>query len=221
VIQMRFTGMSLRELYTFGPPAETIGAYVAADAPDAASTDVWTGTMSSRWEVHSEKPLYTDEWLDIRVADVELPDGRRLDHRLIRTRPGAGVAMIVDGSVLLLWRHRFITGTWGWEVPLGKADPGEDPQAAAAREAEEETGWRPGPLRPLLRIEPTPGISDSVHHVFRADTATHIGPPPDAYESDRVAWVPLADIPRLAADGKISSGTTLSALLYALTQPRD
>jgi 8-oxo-dGTP pyrophosphatase MutT (NUDIX family) len=175
--------------------------------------------LSSRWEVHSEKPLYTDEWLDIRLADVELPDGRRLDHRLIRTRPGAGVAMIVDGSVLLLWRHRFITGTWGWEVPLGKADPGEDPPAAAAREAEEETGWRPGPLRPLLRVEPTPGISDSVHHVFRADTATHIGPPPDAYESDRVAWVPLADIPRLAADGKISSGTTLSALLYALVQP--
>jgi hypothetical protein len=42
VIRMRFTGMSLWELYTFGPPAETIGAYVAADAPDAASTDVWT-----------------------------------------------------------------------------------------------------------------------------------------------------------------------------------
>src|SRR5258707_7406045 len=104
--------------------------------------------MSSRWEVHSEKPLYTDEWLDIRLADVELPDGRHLEHRLIRTRPGAGVAMIVEGSVLLLWRHRFITGTWGWEVPLGKADPGEDPLAAAAREAEEETGWRPGPLRP-------------------------------------------------------------------------
>jgi 8-oxo-dGTP pyrophosphatase MutT (NUDIX family) len=173
----------------------------------------------SRWEVHSEKPLYTDEWLDIRLADVELPDGRHLEHRLIRARPGAGVAMIVDGSVLLLWRHRFITDTWGWEVPLGKADPGEDLQAAAAREAEEETGWRPGPLRPLLRIAPTPGISDAVHHVFRADTATHIGPPPDAYESERVAWVPLADIPRLAADGKISSGTTLSALLYALTQP--
>src|SRR6202161_2856149 len=102
-----------------------------------------------RWTVHGETPLYQDEWLDIRLADVELPDGRRLDHRLIRTRPGAGVAMIVDGSVLLLWRHRFITGTWGGEVPLGKADPGEDPSAAAAREAEEETGWRPGPLRPL------------------------------------------------------------------------
>ena len=206
--------MSLWELYTSGSPSETIGACVAEDAADVACSGM------SRWEVRSERPLYTDEWLDIRLADVELPDGRHLAHRLMRTRPGAGVAMIVDGSVLLLWRHRFITDTWGWEVPLGKSDPGEDLAAAAAREAEEETGWRPGPLRPLLRIEPTPGISDAVHHVFLADTATYIGPPADAHESERVAWVPLADVPRLAEAGKISSGTTLSALLYALAQPR-
>ena len=38
-----------------------------------------------RWIVRSEKPLYNDPWLDIRVADVELPDGRQLEHRLIRT----------------------------------------------------------------------------------------------------------------------------------------
>jgi hypothetical protein len=31
-----------------------------------------------RWTVHGEKPLYKDEWLDIRLAGVELPDGRRL-----------------------------------------------------------------------------------------------------------------------------------------------
>jgi 8-oxo-dGTP pyrophosphatase MutT (NUDIX family) len=174
-----------------------------------------------RWEVRSERPLYADEWLDIRIADVELPDGRHLDHRLIRTRPGAGVVMEVDGRVLLLWRHRFITGSWGWEIPLGKAEPGEDPASAAAREAEEETGWRPGPLRYLLRVEPTPGISDSVHHVYRASTVEHIGPPEDPFESERVSWVPLADIPRLAASGEIASGTTLAALLYALTKPDD
>jgi len=170
-----------------------------------------------RWEVRSEKPLYTDEWLDVRLADVELPDGRHLDHRLIRTRPGAGAVIAVDARVLMLWRHRFITDSWGWEIPLGKADPGEAPAAAAAREAEEETGWRPGPLRYLLRVEPTPGISDSVHHVYRADTAQHIGPPEDDLESERVAWVPLTDIPRLVAAGEIVSGTTLAALLYVIT----
>jgi 8-oxo-dGTP pyrophosphatase MutT (NUDIX family) len=118
--------------------------------------------------------------------------------------------------VLLLWRHRFITDTWGWEIPLGKAEPGEDLAAAAAREVEEETGWRPGPLKPLLRIEPTPGISDSVHHLFRADSATQVGPPEDDIESSRIEWVPLDSITSLIDAGEVSSGTTLAALLYTL-----
>jgi hypothetical protein len=64
----------------------------------------------------------------------------------------------------------------------------------------------------------TPGISDSVHHIYLADGADRIGPPEDDFESDRVSWVPLADIPALIGQGKISTGTTLAALLYALTR---
>ena len=166
------------------------------------------------WEINPATP-----WLDIRVADVELPDGRHLEHRLIRLAPRADAVVTDDsGHVLLLWRHRFITGSWGWEIPVGKADPGEDLALAAAREVEEETGWRPGPLRPLLRVEPTPGISDSVHHLYRATRATHIGPPEDDFESSRVEWVPLDAIRGLIGRGEITSGTTLAALLYTITQ---
>ena len=172
-----------------------------------------------RWIVHSEKPLYNDPWLDIRLADVELPDGRHLEHRVIRTPPGAG-AVVTDEHrrVLLLWRHRFITDTWGWEIPVGRAEPGEDLASAAAREVEEETGWRPGPLSPLLRIEPTPGISTSVHHLYRARSATRIGEPVDDFESSRVEWLPLDTIRDLINAGQVSSGTTLAALLYTVAQ---
>ncbi len=173
-----------------------------------------------RWETGPERALYRDEWLDIRVADVRLPDGRRIEHRLIRTPPGAGVAA-VDGArrVLLLWRHRFITDTWGWEIPIGQVEPGEPLAGAAAREFEEETGWRPGPLRHLISVQPTPGLSDSEHHIFRTDEATHHGDPADRYEAERIDWVALAAVPGLVRDGHITSGTTLAALLYLLSQP--
>lgn len=167
-----------------------------------------------RWTVHSEEPLYTDRWLDIRVADVEITGGRRLDHRLIRTGPGAGAVILDDQErVLLEWRHRFIPDTWAYEVPVGGVNPGESPEAAAAREVEEETGWRPGPLRPLIYIQPTPGISDSEHHVFFAESAEHVGDPVDDWEAERIEWVPLADVPKLVAERKIVAGTSLAALL--------
>lgn len=168
-----------------------------------------------RWTVHSEQPLYTDPWLDIRIADVEITGGRHLEHRLIRSTPGAGaVVMNGRGEVLLEWRHRFITDTWAYEIPIGGIHDGEDPAQAAAREVEEETGWRPGPLRPLLYVQPTPGISDSEHHIFLADHAEHVGDPAEDWEAERIDWIPLGQVPELARKREIVSGTTMSTLLY-------
>lgn len=170
-----------------------------------------------RWAVHSEKPLYTDPWLDIRIADVEIPGGRRLEHRIVRSHTGGAGAVVVDERrrVLLEWRHRFITDAWAWETPIGGIRDGEEPAAAAVREVEEETGWRPGPMRPLIIVHQTPGISDSQHHIFWADAATHIGPPTEDWEAERIEWVPLADIRGLVEAGKIVSGTSMAVLLLA------
>ncbi|MGH3320364.1 MAG: NUDIX domain-containing protein [Streptosporangiaceae bacterium] len=173
-----------------------------------------------RWKINSEEPLYADEWLDIRHADVELPDGRHLDHRLIRTPPGAGAVLVgARERVLLLWRHRFITDTWGWEIPIGKINDDEEPIEAAAREVEEETGWRPGPLRPFVYTQPSDGLLDSRHYVFRAESASYIGPATDGFESERIDWVPLSKVRQMVEKQEIVSGTTLVALLYLLTEP--
>ena len=172
-----------------------------------------------RWKVVSDQPLYHDEWLDIRLADVELPDGRHLAHRWIRTPPGAGVVALDHTSrVLLIWRHRFITDTWGWEIPLGKIDDGEPPERAAAREFEEETGWRAGQLRHLIDVQPTPGLSNSRHHIYLTTQAAQAGAPADGFESERVEWMPLASVPSLIDRGEVPSGTTLAALLYLLAK---
>jgi len=171
-----------------------------------------------RWVVHGERELYRDRWVDVRSADVELPDGRHLDHRLVRTDPGAGAVVLRNGAVLLLWRHRFITDTWGWEIPIGGLNPGEKPNEAAAREVEEETGWRPTDLTPLVYVQPSPGLMTSEHTIFLSNAATHIGQPEDGFESERIEWVPLSDVQRLIRIHDITSATTATALLYTLLQ---
>ncbi|MGI5287111.1 NUDIX domain-containing protein [Nonomuraea polychroma] len=165
------------------------------------------------WQVHSEKTLYAAPSADVRIADVELPDGRHRDHHLIRTTPAAG-AVVTDEQdrVLLIWRHRFITDSWGWEIPLGEVVEGEMPQAAAAREVEQKTGWRPGLLRPLLAVQPDNRLTDTLHYVYRAESATRLGPPADPW--GRIDWLPMSGIRRLIDNGDIICGTTLSSLLY-------
>ncbi|MGH3388979.1 MAG: NUDIX hydrolase, partial [Actinomadura sp.] len=147
------------------------------------------------WTTHGERSIYRSPWLDVHLADVELPDGRRFDHHLVRVRPSAGVAAVDDlGRVLLIWRHRFIPDTWGWEIPGGRIEADEDPAGAAAREMVEETGWQPGPLHPLMTARPSPGLTDGVHHIFLADGGTLVGAPTDV-EAERIEWVALSSVP--------------------------
>ncbi|MER6917018.1 NUDIX hydrolase [Streptomyces sp. NPDC000594] len=168
----------------------------------------------SEWIARGERTVYENRWVRVAMADVELPDGRHLDHTVIRVRPVA-VAAVVNAAdeVLLLWRHRFITGAWGWELPSGGTGEGEDPAVAAGREFEEETGWRPGPMRLLLAVDPMPGISTSHHRVYWADGAERMGEPRDAIESARREWVSLARVPDLVQRGEIRSANTVAALL--------
>jgi hypothetical protein len=67
-----------------------------------------------------------------------------------------------------------------------------------------------------MRVEPTSGISNSVHYLYRADSATRVGAPEDDFESDRIEWVPLGNVPAMIKDGQIVSGSTLAALLYTI-----
>jgi 8-oxo-dGTP pyrophosphatase MutT (NUDIX family) len=118
--------------------------------------------------------------------------------------------------VLLLWRHRFITDSWGWEVPAGAVDPGESSIEAAAREVLEETGWQPGPLSHLASYHPTNGLSDQRFDLFLAAGATLFGDPSDPGEAERVEWVPVTEVRELVRRGEVADGLSLTALLFAL-----
>ncbi len=169
-----------------------------------------------RWTVHGERVLYESPWIELRLADVELPDGQRLEHHVLRYPQQAAGAVVTDPErgVLLLWRHRFITDVWGWEIPAGRIELGETPMAAAAREAEEETGWRPGPLRPLVRFRPSGGSSDQWFHIFVADTATHVGEPTDVTEAAELRWHTPDETRALITGGEVTDGLSLTALSY-------
>jgi 8-oxo-dGDP phosphatase len=169
-----------------------------------------------RWTVHGERAIYESEWMNLTLVDVEIPGGPRFDHHVLRMPAAAAGTVIHDAErgLLLLWRHRFVTDTWGWEIPAGRIDAGETPAEAAAREAFEETGWRPGPVRPMTTYFPHNGSSDATFHLFAARGAEYVGDPVDPSESERVEWVAVDDLRAAMRRGEVGDGLSLTAVLW-------
>jgi 8-oxo-dGTP pyrophosphatase MutT (NUDIX family) len=171
-----------------------------------------------RWTVHGERAIYRSACVNLHLVDVEIPDGPRFEHHVVRM-PFPAVGTVVhepDRGVLLLYRHRFITDVWGWEIPAGRAEEGETLEEAAHRECLEETGWSAGPLEHLTTYQYAQGVSDGRFALFLARGALEIGEPTDPAEAERLDWVPVPELRRLVASGGVPDGLSLTALLWVL-----
>jgi 8-oxo-dGTP pyrophosphatase MutT (NUDIX family) len=115
-----------------------------------------------------------------------------------------------------MWRHRFVSDIWNWELPGGLVDDGEDPAETIARELVEETGYRAGSLEGLITFQPMIGMVDSPHHLFRASDLALAGEPTERTEMARMRWVSIPDVKQLIRKGEIQNSGSLIALLYIM-----
>jgi 8-oxo-dGDP phosphatase len=176
------------------------------------------GAPRTKWIIHSERLVDENPHLRLSVASVELPDGTTFDQYVMRMRRAA-ITVVLDEPrrhVLMIWRHRFVIDRWVWELPGGYVEPAEDGPAAAAREVEEETGWRPSSVTRLLTLQPLVGSADCPQEIYIAHGAERVGDP-DANETEAVRWVSLDDIPAMIAGGEIIGAATIIGAQYALS----
>ncbi len=160
-------------------------------------------------------------FLDIDDVEVAADDGTSFTRAVVR-HPGAVVVVPVadDGAHALLVRQfRAATGGTLLEVPAGKRDvAGEPPEQTAARELEEEIGFRPGRLVPLCEFYNSPGFSDEYTHLY---CALDLVPIPGArgVTAEEVAMtiehVPFDVIDDLIASRAIVDAKTIVGLLLA------
>ena len=163
------------------------------------------------------RSVYQGKIVDLSVDRVELPNGNLCDLELIR-HPGAAAVVPVDGDdVLLVRQYRYAAGGWLYEVPAGKLDGGEAPEACATRELEEETGYRTGRLVPMGWIWTTPGFTDEKIWLYLAldlSAARHELQLQDD-EILSVKRMPLAEAVGRATRGEIRDAKSICALLRA------
>ncbi len=186
-------------------------------AGDRGCVELSVDPVPGTWLHRGERVLYDSDWVRLAIADVLLPDGTQVDHHLVRLpRPAAGTVIVADGAVLLMYRHRFITDTWGWEIPAGMVDEGETIAEAAIREAVEESGWEPATVEPLCTFRPAVGVMDQTFHIFVSRDAVHRGDPADVNEAARIEWHSVGGVRAMLASGEINDGLSFGALSFGL-----
>lgn len=177
--------------------------------------DSWRQRVAAdpaQWKVHGTRRVFGSPWVNVDLDDVEVPEGARFEHHVLRFPRASVGAVVVDADrVLLLWRHRFTVDRWGWEIPAGWSDDGEDPAEAIRREILEETGHLAATITPLIGYSPMTGISSHWYRVYLAETV-HLQGVPEQAEASRVEWVPTRDLPALIRNGQITDGPSLTAL---------
>lgn len=129
------------------------------------------------------------------------------------------VPVTAAGEIVFLEIYRHGTERVSLEVPGGMVDASdESPLAAAAREMEEETGYRSESIVPLGIVHPNPAIQPNRCYSFLAEDAWLAQEPsPDETEDLRVVRHPRQELPRLLREGKITHALVVAALYwYAL-----
>lgn len=160
------------------------------------------------------KPPFVEVFDD----EVEVSGGRRTQyHRVVEGegRPGVVILAVCDGEVGLVRTYRYAIGSWEWALPRGYGH-GDDPEGSARAEAQEELGRDPDELVALGQVHPNTGILATEVHVFlaRYEPPAPVQPD-DVAEVAEIRWLTIEALQAEIAEGAITDGITLSALLLA------
>ena len=165
--------------------------------------------------------IYAGRIVNLNLETVTLPNGATVELEIIH-HPGAAavVPMKDDRTVVLIRQYRHAVGGFIYEIPAGKLHPGEDPRDCAARELEEEIGYRASSLELLLSFYTTPGFTDELIHIYQATGLMGGTQNLGTDEVLEVIEMPLeAAIDRIA-DGTIRDGKTIVGLHTAYLRDR-
>jgi len=167
--------------------------------------------------------IHRGRYLEFRVDTIERADGSR-GTRDVVGHPGAIAVLALDdgGRLLLVRQWRIPAERAMLEIPAGTLDVHdgvtEDPDVAARRELEEETGSRAASWRKLAEFWTAPGFATELMHLYLAtgissatgdDILT-----PDEDERLELSRVTVDEALALVDRGEISDAKTILGVLW-------
>ena len=169
-------------------------------------------------KILSSETVFLGKVFDVRVDQVELEAGHVARVDLVVFSGAVTLVPIDDhGDLVLVRQYRHPAGEELIEFPAGTLELGEEPQACALRECQEEIGMRPGKLTSLAEIYLAPGYSTERNHIFLATDLTPSTLPQDEDEEISLVTCSPQALGRQISDGRIRDAKTIAAYFLAAT----
>lgn len=163
----------------------------------------------------SSKIMYEGKVVKVIKDDIELYDGRKSFREVVVHNGGVVIIALNGNNILLVQQYRYPIKSVNLELPAGKLEIGENPDEAAIRELEEETGYKASNWKSLGYINTTPGICTEKLYLYLATGLTYVGAHPDEGEVIQCMEYSLPDVLDMILNNKINDAKTICALQRA------
>jgi len=160
--------------------------------------------------------VYRGKIIDVSVSQVRTAGGVPAQIEMVH-HPGGAAALplFADNTVILVRQYRYPMRRMSLELPAGRMEPGQSAMQTAARELEEETGYRASTLKLIAAFYPTPGFCQEKLFVYLATELTQTRQNLDVDEEIELVRIPLIDAVNMVNVGEIDDAKTIIALLHA------
>jgi 8-oxo-dGTP pyrophosphatase MutT (NUDIX family) len=144
------------------------------------------------WKEEDRKKIFESRVFWVHESSCRTPDGNLRTYTVIDAPDLAIVVPVLGRKFVMVrqWRHG--SRELSLEFPGGVFEPGESPEAAAARELQEETGYKPQTIRKIGEFSPNPAIMSNKVHFFLAEDLVDTGR--QELDADEFVETELGDI---------------------------
>jgi 8-oxo-dGTP pyrophosphatase MutT (NUDIX family) len=193
--------------------------HAPAERPDASPL------AESPWRQDSRQARFENPWFRIYEDQAwNRRAGRHFPYGIISfVNQAVGiVALEPDERIWLVGQHRYATGEFSWELPMGGVPPSLCLLDGARKELQEETGLAAAHWEPLLqRVHLSNSVTDETGAVFLARELSEGQMAPEASEELWVIRTPLEEAVAATLDGRITDSLTVAGLLALVARASD
>lgn len=158
--------------------------------------------------------IYKGKILNLRKDEVMLPDKNQAVREIVEHSGGSAILLVNEKKeILFVKQYRYAYNQMVLEIPAGKLNYLENPDLAAKRELEEETGYK-AELKKIFTIYPSPGYTDEIIHLYIAKNYTKGKLHLDSDEFLTSEFIPEKKVKEMMENDEIKDAKTLIALLY-------